>query len=122
MNKNLKGLYDLKNSNMPELSKYEEQKLRKEVMSNKKLFAQNKDLFAEEKRFSSCSLYSPCHICHKCLNKASHLYVRCQNCGIPICTHRNKDRMTMIKRKNFQIKVSETTLNKLKEISDLLGV
>ena len=51
MNKNLKGLYDLKNSNMPELSKFEEQKLRKEVMSNKKLFAQNKDLFAEEKRF-----------------------------------------------------------------------
>lgn len=122
LNKKLKGLYDMASANDGTLSKYEEQKLRKEVMSNKKLFAQNKDLFAEDKRFFSCNLYSPCHICNKCLNKASHLYVKCQNCGIPICTHKDKDRRTMIKRNNFKIKVSEETLNELRNMSNLLGV
>lgn len=120
MNDKLKGLYDMANAKDGTLSKFDEQKLRKEVMSNKKLFAQNKDLFAEDKRFSTCSLYDPCRICSKCLNKASHLYVRCQNCGIPICTHKHKDRVTMIKRKNFAIKVSENTLKKLRELSECI--
>lgn len=118
MNNKLKGLYDMANAKDGTLSKYEEQKLKKEIMNNKKLFAKNADIFAEEKRFNSCSLYNPCRICDKCLNKASHLYVRCQNCDIPICTHKHKDRVTMIKRKNFTIKVSENTLKELRKLSE----
>lgn len=118
MNDRLKGLYDMANSKDGTLSKFEEQKLRKEVMNNKRLFAQNKNLFAEdESKYFTCSLYEPCRICSKCLNKASHLYVRCQTCQIPICTHKHKDRITMIKRKNFEIKVSEKTLKELKRLS-----
>lgn len=117
MNKNIKGMYDMANSNNNELSKFEEQKLLKQISNNKKLFAKNKDLFAEEKRLTGCSMYYPCPICDKCLNKASHLYVRCENCGIPICVHTNKDKMTLIKRKNFKIKVSEKTFNILRNLS-----
>ena len=118
MNNRLKGLYDMSNMKDNTLSKYEEQQLRKQVMNDKKLFAKNSDLFAEDKRFHSCILYSPCHICHKCLNKASHLYVRCQNCGIPICTHKHKDRLIMIKRKNFTIKANKHTINQFKKLDN----
>lgn len=119
---NLKGLYDMvgHDKGKNDMSKFEEQKFRKDIMNNKKLFAKNKDLFIEEPLFQKCKRYNPCPICDKCLNKASHLYVRCQNCQIPICTHKHKDRITMIKRKNFKIKVSDKTeeafINLSKEI------
>ena len=98
------------------LSKFDEQKLRKHLEGNTKLGARNKDVFsAGEKRFHTCLLYNPCPICDKCLNKASHLYIRCQNCEIPICTHKYKDKERLIKRYNFRTIVSNEVYEKIKE-------
>ena len=115
---NLKDLYSVighdKKEN--EMSKFEEHRLKEDIKKNKKLFARNKDLFIEDKNFLTCSRYNPCPICDKCLNKASHLYIRCQNCGIPICVHKHKDRITMIKRNNFKIKVTDETFEKIRNL------
>lgn len=121
---NLSGLYDMlgheKDKN--ELSKFEEYKLKEDIKNNKKLMSKNVDLYGEiEPKIYTCKMYEPCRICDKCLNKASHLYVKCQNCQIPICTHKHKDRVTMIKRANFKLKVSENTINNLKWLSKELG-
>lgn len=98
------------------MSKFDEAKLRKALEGNDKLMARNKDIFeANEPNAKTCPMYDPCPICMKCLNKASHLYARCQKCKIPICTHTYKDRVNMIRRKNFAIKVTTETYNKMKE-------
>jgi hypothetical protein len=104
MNSYIKGLYDMaQTTNEEGLSVLDEQKLRRALDGNKKLFGKNSDIFAEEPKSQTCSMYNPCPICSKCLNKASHLYVRCQTCGIPICVHTYKDKKFMIRRENFAI-------------------
>ena len=115
----IEEMYDMAKSSNKGLSKYEEQVLKNDIQGNNKLFAKNRDLFAEEKRLEHCSLYDPCRICDKCLNKASHLYVRCQNCKIPICVHKHKDRVKMIRRNNFKINVNDKVLNELERLSNV---
>lgn len=96
------------------MSKFDEQKLRRALDNNNKLMSRNKTTFeAEEPKFSTCKMYEPCPLCDKCRNKASHLYVKCQSCEIPICTHTHADKAKMLKRDNFKVKVSKETYNKL---------
>jgi len=100
------------------IPKFDEAKLRRNLEANKKLGARNKDVFANgEKRFKTCPRYNPCPICDKCSNKASHLYVSCQECKIPICTHTYEDKNRMIKRSNFSIPVSEEVMAGIKELA-----
>lgn len=118
-NKLVEYLYDIagKEGENGELSKLDEQKLKKALDGNKKLMARNKDIFSkEEPRFHTCEMYNPCHLCDKCLNKASHLYVKCQNCNIPICVHTYKDRNKMIRRNNFRHPVDKDVYNYLLEL------
>lgn len=117
-NKFIEYLYDIAHKEGEEegLSTLDEQKLRRELEGNKKLMARNSEIFSQEPRFHTCKMYNPCPICDKCLNKASHLYVKCQNCKIPICVHQYKDREKMIKRKNFRIPVPQDTYNMLLEL------
>ena len=114
----LKGLYDMAgiDVNGEKNQSFNEEKLKREILENPNAFRQNKDIFKEEKNYHSCLMYHPCPICHKCLNKASHLYVKCQNCKIPICTHTYKDRCRMIKRENFKLQVDKETLKELREL------
>lgn len=114
---NKEFLYDMATSKDENgLSKFDEAKLRKELEGNKNFMAKNKDIFAKEPRFHTCSLYLPCPICEKCRNKASHLYVRCQECQIPICVHDHKAITTMIKRQNFSLgDVSKETKDALRK-------
>lgn len=98
--------------------KFDEQKLRRKLDANKKLGARNRDLFATgERRFKTCPRYNPCSICDKCQNKASHLYVSCQECKIPICSHTYEDRERMIKRDNFTIFVEKEVMDSIKELA-----
>lgn len=70
------------------------------------------------KRLSKgCSMYDPCPICFKCMNKATHLYVRCGDCPVQFCGHNHKQRSYMIRRENFAISVSKKTYDKFKEAS-----
>lgn len=116
----LKGLYDAA-AGLPDangIPKFDEQKLRRELDKNAKLMRNNKDIFEqEESKTKTCPRYNPCPICSKCQNKASHLYVACQTCKIPICSHTYTDREKMIKRKNFIIYVPDDTMNIIKELS-----
>lgn len=61
-----------------------------------------------------CNMYDPCPICYNCMNKASHLYVRCQTCEVPHDAHTHKNRSFLIRRENFAIKLSRETEEKLK--------
>ena len=93
------------------IPKFEEQKLRR-YLKNQKLGSSNKIVFEQnERKFKTCPRYNPCPICDKCMNKASHLYVACQTCQIPICTHTYDDRQKMIKRENFAIPVDKQTFD-----------
>jgi len=114
----IKGLYDMAGKTDDNgITQFDEQKLRKELAGNKTLFARNEDLFAEEPKSRTCSMYDPCRICSKCLNKASHLYVRCQTCKIPICVHTYKNRTTLIRRENFSIAVSPEIKQIIRQVS-----
>lgn len=118
----IQGLYDMAKSDsqidpVTGIPKMDEQKLRRALDQNMKLGKRNRDNYEEgEPKFKSCPRYEPCPICDKCRNKASHLYVACQTCRIPICSHTYADRDKMIKRKNFEIKVTEEIMNTIKEI------
>ena len=116
-------LYDIGNTvDENGLSKCDEQKLRRYFENNKTTFSRNKDQFAaHEIKFHTCPRYNPCPICDKCLNKASHLYVQCETCSIPICIHTYKNRETMIKRFNFKCVVTEDVYNSLLEESKKYG-
>ena len=117
-NKFIEKLYDLADSKDDQgLSVFDEQKLRRGLEKNQKLGSRNKDAFKVEPKFFTCRRYDPCPICDKCLNKASHLYVSCQTCLIPICVHTYRNRSMMIKRKNFTITPGENTIEALKELS-----
>lgn len=95
---------------------YENHKMIKELSKQSKMNS-NREMYDEhEPKSRTCNLYSPCPICFKCQNKASHLYVRCQTCEIPICTHKYKDREFMIRRDNFRLHLSEESK---KHFSDL---
>lgn len=63
--------------------------------------------FAEESRRVSCTRYDPCPICYKCMIKASHLFIKCQNCQVPICGHQERARNFMIRRENFKDRFME---------------
>jgi len=54
----------------------------------------------------TCPRYQPCPICYRCDNKASHLFVKCQVCEIPYCTHTQREREFMIRRENFAAKLA----------------
>lgn len=96
-------------------------KLIKDIQKNNNFARRNKDKFRDfEPKFFTCSMYEPCAICDKCLNKASHLYVRCQNCQIPICTHKHSDRVFMIRRENFTINVNKEVEERIKNLSKKL--
>lgn len=114
-NKLIQQLYEAAESK-DELSKFDEQKLRRAMEGNNKLGASNKDLFKVEPKFTTCKMYHGCPICYKCLNKASHLYVKCQTCQIPICAHTYKDRAKMIRRENFKLIVSPAFKNAIREL------
>ena len=94
----------------------QDNKLIKEL-GNSRPIKTNKEIFEdEEPKAKTCIMYNPCPICHKCQNKASHLYVKCQTCKIPICTHKYKDREYMIRRNNFRIEVTDEVKKELKEL------
>lgn len=121
MNKLIQGLYDAAKSdaidNKTGLPKMDEQKLRRYLDANDKLMRNNRDIFEEkEPKFKTCPRYNPCAICSKCQNKASHLYVACETCMIPICSHTYADRDKMIKRNNFTIYVDDDTMKAVKEL------
>lgn len=120
MNHSIQKLYEMsKSTDNNGLTKFDEQKLRRELEGNKSMFARNKDTFAEhEPRFHTCKSYLPCPICDKCLNKASHLYIKCQNCKIPMCIHTYDNRKLMIRRKNFEIRVNKKTLIAIRKIAN----
>ena len=115
----IENLYDMaKTEDENGISKFDEQKLRRYLDGNNKLFRNNKDVFQSlEPKTKTCKMYNPCPICSKCLNKASHLYVKCQTCNIPICVHKHIDRKRMIKRDNFAIEVSKETMNKIEGLN-----
>ena len=52
-----------------------------------------------------CTRYQPCEICYKCKVKASHLFIKCGNCKVPICGHDERARNYMIRRENFREKL-----------------
>lgn len=68
-----------------------------------------------ERLSNNCSMYEPCPLCFKCMVKASHLYLKCENCPVPFCAHDHKKRSYMIRRENFAVTVSEETAQRLKE-------
>ena len=113
----LKGLYDMKDFNKKDNNMIiQEQKLAKTIKDNMSNYKTNKQIFDEtESCFTKCPRYDPCPICNKCLNKASHLYVKCAVCEIPICVHKYKDKEYMIRRNNFSINVSKETMEAIKE-------
>lgn len=94
-------------------------KMIRDIQKNNNYVRSNKDKFMEgEPKFETCSLYEPCPICNKCLHKASHLYVRCETCKIPICTHKYKDREFMIRRDNFKLNVPNEVKDALRELGN----
>lgn len=121
--KMIEALYDMAKSDtqvdpLTGMAKFDEQKLRRELDKNDRLMRNNKDIFEEkEPKTKTCQRYNPCPICSKCQNKASHLYVACQTCSIPICSHTYADRDKMIKRKNFTIYTTDVIMNSIKELS-----
>lgn len=93
-------------------------KVLKDINRNTEFGKRNRDKFKEgENKFNTCSLYDPCPICDKCQTKASHLYVRCQTCQIPICVHKYSDRAYMIRRDNFKLNVSDEAKRQLMEMA-----
>lgn len=122
----IQGLYEMAKSDnqvdpITGIPKMDEQKLRRALEQNNTLGKRNRDRFEEgETKFKTCPRYDPCPICDKCRAKASHLYVACQTCKIPICSHTYADRDKMIKRQNFTVKVSDEVMNTIKEVDDSL--
>lgn len=120
----LERLYDMAATVNEEtgISELDEKKLRRELekSQDKNLLRKNKDLYLEASpRIETCTRYSGCPICDKCKNKASHLYIACQKCIIPNCTHDYKTIKKMIVRRNFIVKPKNLTiLNGLKGLGD----
>jgi hypothetical protein len=121
-NNMIQALYDMAKSDsqidpVTGVPKFDEQKLRRTMEANQKLGRRNKDIFQDgERKFQTCPRYDPCPICDKCRAKASHLYVACQTCKIPICSHTYDDREKMIKRSNFTTIVTPDVMNAVKAL------
>jgi hypothetical protein len=121
-NNMIQALYDMAKSDsqidpVTGVPKFDEQKLRRTMEANQKLGRRNKDIFQDgERKFQTCPRYDPCPICDKCRAKASHLYVACQTCKIPICSHTYDDREKMIKRNNFTTIVTPDVMNAVKAL------
>lgn len=115
---NLEGLYDMVGYKpASQKDKLNEQELKRAIKNNKNLCRRNKDMYEEsEECFTECIRYNPCPICDKCLNKGSHLYVKCERCQIPICTHTYNDRKLMIRRDNFEVKLYPEMLKQLRAL------
>lgn len=64
-----------------------------------------------------CEMYDPCPINYQCINKASHLYKRCEDCRVPHATHNHKARAWAIRRENFAITVTPETGAKFLELT-----
>lgn len=126
MNNALQGLYEMAKSDssvdhITGVPKFDEQKLRRNLEANRKLGRRNRDVFEQgEPKFKTCPRYDPCPICDKCRAKASHLYVACQTCNIPICSHTYADREKMIKRNNFTQIVSSEVMAAVRELGEEL--
>ena len=98
------------------IPKFEEQKLRR-YLKHQKIGSPNRIVFEQnEKKFHTCPRYNPCPICDKCMNKASHLFVACQTCKIPICSHTYTDREKMIKPENFTTYVDKETFQAIEAL------
>lgn len=107
----IQGMYDA-SAGIPDengIPKMDQQKL-KRIMENSNTGRRNDDIFAEEPKSRTCPRYDPCPICRKCMNKSSALYIACQYCKIPTCSHSYKQKDTMILRKNFTQYVSEDVM------------
>lgn len=122
MNNALQGLYEMAKSDssvdpITGVPKFDEQKLRRNLETNRKLGRRNRDVFEQgEPKFKTCPRYDPCPICDKCRAKASHLYKACETCNIPICSHTYADREKMIKRNNFTQIVTPEVMAAIKEL------
>lgn len=122
-NNTIQALYEMAKSDtqvdpISGVPKFDEAKLRRSLAQNEKLGRRNRDVFEKgEPKFKTCPRYDPCPICDKCRNKASHLYVACQTCQIPICSHTYEDREKMIKRKNFTILVEHDTMEEIRNLA-----
>lgn len=100
------------------LTSFEESKLRRALEQNDQLMRNNKDIFGEqEPKFFTCKRYDPCPICFKCMVKASHLFVKCQTCNIPLCAHTYDHRRKMIRRFNFSVVVDRKTMDIIKNLA-----
>lgn len=125
-NNTIQALYEMAKSDsqvdpITGVPKFNEAKLRKALAQNEKLGRRNKDIFEKgEPKFKTCPRYDPCPICDKCRAKASHLYVACQTCQIPICSHTYEDREKMIKRKNFTVFVEHETMEEITKLAATL--
>jgi hypothetical protein len=98
------------------IPKFDEQKLRR-YLKNTKLGAPNKERYMQiEPKFYTCPRYNPCPICHKCTNRAIHLYMSCRNCKIVKCHHTHSDKVKMIKRENFETVVDKDIYNVIKQL------
>ena len=119
----LEALYEMAKSDnqvdpVTGMPKMDEQKFRK-ALDQSTVGKRNRDMFAQgEHKFYTCPRYDPCPICDKCRAKASHLYVSCQTCKIPICAHTYADREKMIKRKNFVNYVTPEVMQYLRQLSN----
>lgn len=115
------GLYEMAAGAPDEngIPKFDEQKLRRNLKQNDKLGKRNRDVFRRyEPKFLTCPRYNPCPICDKCQNKASHLYVECEECQIVTCAHTYADRMKMIKRENFVEYIDKETMNEVRKLAE----
>ena len=70
---------------------------------------------------NGCAMYDPCEINFECKNKASHLYVRCQECPVPFAKHNYKVRERMINRDNFSVSVTDETFREFQRASEQLA-
>ncbi len=127
-NHTIQALYEMAKSDsqvdpVTGIPKFDEQKLRRELAQRENIGRRNRDVFEQhEPKFKTCSRYDPCPICDKCRNKASHLYVACQTCQIPICSHSYKDRDKMIKRKNFTVYVTHEVMESIRNLEKEIAI
>ncbi len=69
-------------------------------MSQLNEWSSRKDYYRQKVEEAGCTRYQPCEICYKCKVKASHLFIKCGNCQVPICGHDERARNFMIRREN----------------------
>lgn len=100
------------------LAGWKEDIVLKQHAENMKVTSNAVEFKKELERIGGCNRYLPCELCYKCLNKASHLYQKCQTCRIPICVHTEADRKLMLRKENFKIETSKEVNNILEELSN----